>query len=70
MSRMKLIRTLAAWPPDLTGYRDVEESYKVALKSLARSYLEMHDEVPDLDDMIEAILTDLAPILLHVTAWT
>ena len=35
MTRMKLIRTLASWRPDLTGYRDVEEAYKVALKSLA-----------------------------------
>jgi len=46
---MKLIRTLAAWRPDLTGYRDVEEAYKIALKSLARRYLELHDEVADLD---------------------
>ena len=36
MTRMKLIRTLASWRPDLTGYRDVEEAYKIALKSLAR----------------------------------
>ncbi len=64
MTRMKLIRTLAAWRPDLTGYRDVEEAYKIALKSLARRYLELHDEVADLDDMIEAIVTDLAPELI------
>jgi transposase len=64
MTRMKLIRTLAAWRPDLTGYRDVEEAYKIALKSLARRYLELHDEVADLDDMIKAIVTDLAPELI------
>lgn len=64
MTRMKLIRTLAAWRPDLTGYRDVEEAYKIALKSLARRYLELHDEVADLDDMIEAIVKDLAPELI------
>ena len=64
MTRMKLIRTLAAWRPDLTGYRDVEEAYKVVLKSLARRYLELHDEVADLDEMIEAIITDLAPELI------
>jgi transposase len=64
MTRMKLIRTLAAWRPDLTGYRDVEEAYKIALKSLARRYLELHDEVADLDNMIEAIVTDLAPELI------
>jgi len=64
MTRMQLIRTLAAWRPDLTGYRDVEEAYRIALKSLARRYLELHDEVADLDDMIEAIVTDLAPDLI------
>lgn len=64
MTRMQLIRTLAAWRPDLSGYRDVEEAYRIALKSLARRYLELHDEVADLDDMIEAIVTDLAPDLI------
>jgi transposase len=64
MTRMKLIRTLVAWRPDLTGYRDVEEAYKIAFKSLARRYLELNDEVADLDDMIEAIVTDLAVELI------
>ena len=64
MTRMKLIRTLAAWRPDLTGYRDVEEAYKIALKSLAHRYLELHDEVAELDDMIEAIVKELAPELI------
>ena len=53
MTRIQLIRTLAAWLPDLTGYRDVEEAYRIAFKSLARRYLELHDEVADLDDMIK-----------------
>lgn len=44
MTRMQLIRTLAAWRPDLGGYRDVSTAYKIALKSLARRYLELHDE--------------------------
>jgi len=68
MTRMQLIRTLAAWRPDLTGYRDVEEAYRIALKSLARRYLELHDEVADLDDMIEAIVKDLAPELIAQNA--
>lgn len=68
MTRMQLIRTLAAWRPDLTQYRNVEEAYRIALKSLARRYLELHDEIADLDDMIEAIVKDLAPELLDQTA--
>ena len=41
MTRMQLVRTLAAWRPDLTAYRDVEAAYRISLKSLARRYLEM-----------------------------
>jgi transposase len=39
MTRMQLVRTLAAWRPDLTAYRDVEAAYRISLKSLARRYL-------------------------------
>ena len=56
MTRMQLIRTLAAWRPDVTAYRKVEEAYRISLKSLARRYLVLHDEIADLiadlDDMI------------------
>ena len=64
MTRMQLVRTLAAWRPDLTAYRDVEEAYRISLKSLARRYLELHDEIADLDAMIGAIVNDLAPELI------
>jgi transposase len=64
MTRMQLIRTLAAWRPDLTAYRDVEAAYRIAFKSLARRYLELHDEIVDLDAMIAAIADELAPNLV------
>ncbi len=64
MTRMQLIRTLAAWRPDLTAYRDVEAAYRITFKSLARRYLELHDEIADLDVMISAIVDDLAPDLV------
>ncbi len=66
MTRMQLIRTLAAWRPDLTGYRDVEAAYRISLKSLARRYryMELHDEIADLDAMIGAIVDELAPELV------
>ncbi|HHC29218.1 MAG TPA: IS110 family transposase, partial [Rhodobacterales bacterium] len=50
------------------AYREVEAAYRISLKSLARRYLELHDEIADLDDMIEAIVKDLAPELLEQTA--
>lgn len=68
MTRMQLIRTLASGRPDLTVYRQVGEAYRISLKSLARRYLELHDEIADLDEMIEAIVKDLAPELLSQTA--
>ena len=64
MTRMQLVRTLAAWRPDLTAYRDVEAAYRIGLKSLARRYLELHDEIGDLDAMIEVIVDELAPDLV------
>ena len=64
MTRMQLIRTLAAWRPDVTDYRNVTSAYRIAFKSLARRYLELHDEIADLDVMIASIVDELAPELI------
>jgi hypothetical protein len=64
LTRMQLVRTLAAWRPDLTAYRDLDSAYRIGLKSLARRYLELHDEIADLDVMIAAIVDELAPNLV------
>jgi transposase len=61
MTRMQLIRTLASWRPDLTAYRDVESAYRNSFKSLAGRYLELHDEIADLDAMSGAIVDEFAP---------
>ena len=59
LTRMQLVRTLASWRPDLTD-RDLESAYRIALKSLARRYLELHDEIADLDAIIAAIVDEPA----------
>lgn len=64
MTRMQLIRTLAAWRPDLTGYRDVSTAYRSTLKSLARRYIELDDEIADYDAMIKTLVDELAPDLI------
>lgn len=64
MTRMQLIRTLEASRPDLTAYRNLEAAYRISLKSLARRYLELHDEIAELDLMIKAIVEELAPELV------
>ena len=60
LTRMQLVRTLASWRPDLTAYRDLESARRIGLKSLARRYLELHDEIADLDAIIAAIVDELA----------
>lgn len=64
LTRMQLVRTLAAWRPDLGDYRSVASAYRIALKSLGRRYLELHDEIADLDTMIAALVKELAPELV------
>lgn len=65
LSRMQLVRTLAVWRPDLSDFRNVSSAYRISLKSLGRRYLELHDEIADLDAMIGAIVEELAPLLIE-----
>lgn len=64
LTRMQLIRKLAAWRPDLSDYRNTVSAYRITLKSLGRRYLELNDEIADLDAMISAIVDELAPSLV------
>ncbi|VFS14987.1 Uncharacterised protein [Enterobacter cancerogenus] len=68
MTCMQLIRTLGSWRPDASEYRNVTNVYRISLKSLARRYLELHDEIADLDVMIAAIVDELAPELIKRNA--
>lgn len=68
MTRMQLIRTLGSWRPDASEYRNITNVYRISLKSLARRYLELHDEIADLDVMIAAIVDELAPELIKRNA--
>ena len=63
LTRMQLIRTLAAWRPDVSNAADPVTAYRVALKSLARRYLELSDEIADLDELISPLVQALAPQL-------
>ncbi|GAP53949.1 transposase IS116/IS110/IS902 family protein, partial [Arthrobacter sp. Hiyo6] len=65
LTRMQLIRTLAAWRPDVSNATDPVTAYRVSMKSLARRYLELTDEIADLDELINPIVEALAPELLE-----
>ena len=64
LTRMQLIRLLAAWRPDVANATDPVTAYRVSLKSLARRYLELTDEIVDRGDLINPIVKALAPQLL------
>lgn len=59
MTRMQLIRHLVATRPDSTDFRTPLGAAKIALKRLAKRYVDLDDEVSELDDMIDAILPTL-----------
>jgi len=48
----------------MSGYRNVDTACRIALKSLARRFLDLDDEIADLDTMIQAIVDELAPELV------
>jgi len=52
MTRMKLISPLRSWRPEASENRNVTNVYRISLKSLARRYLELHDEITDLDAIV------------------
>ena len=60
---MQLIRHLSATRPDSTDYKTPMGAARVALKRLARRYVDLDDEVSELDEMIAGILDELAPLL-------
>lgn len=62
LTRMQLIRAISSWRPDATNYRDT--ATRIALRSLARRYLELSDEIADLDIPIKALVEQLNPGLL------
>lgn len=64
MTRIQLIRTQGSCRPDASEYHNVTNIYRIALKSSVRRYLELHDEITDLDVLIAAIVGELAPELI------
>lgn len=67
LTRMQLIRIVAAWRVDASDYRDTTTATRLALRSLARRYLELTDEIADLDVPIKSLVEELNPELLTRT---
>lgn len=66
MTRMRMIRHLVATRPDSTDFKTPLAAAKIALKCLAKRYVDLNDEISGLDGMIGAILADAAPLLVRL----
>ena len=66
LTRMRRLRTCAAWRPDTVGYRDPAVATKLALKYLARRIFNLNDEIAELDRFIGPLVEELAPNLLQL----
>ncbi len=66
LTRMKLLRSLAASRPNPTAFRTQAVATRLALKSLARRILELNDEIASLDEMIVPLVAELAPALVEL----
>lgn len=65
LTRMRLIRTCAAWRPDRATFREPVGATRLALHSLAHRIVELDDEIATLDEFIEPLVRELAPQLLE-----
>jgi transposase len=67
LTRMELIRSCAAWRPDRHDAADPTVATRIAMKKLARRYLQLNEEISDSDVLLNGLVTDLAPQLIAVT---
>jgi transposase len=65
LTRMQMIRTVAAWRPDYDDVDHPATATRIAMRSLARRILELNDEIADLDDLIEPLVCDVGAGLLE-----
>jgi transposase len=66
LTRMELIRSCAAWRPDSHNAADPTTATRIALKKLARRYLQLAEEISDSDALLDGLVADLAPQLIAV----
>lgn len=64
LTRMQLLRTVAAWRPDYDDYDHPATATRIAMRSLARRILELNNEIADLDELIEPLVADVGARLL------
>jgi transposase len=66
LARMRLIRSCAAWRPDTAAAADPVVATRIALKNLARRYLQLSEEIAELDRLLNRLVAELAPQLIAI----
>lgn len=64
LTRMQMLRTVAAWRPDVDDCDHPATATRIAMRSLARRILDLNDEIAALDELIEPLVTELGARLL------
>jgi transposase len=67
LAKMRLIRCCAASRPEDSHAADPAVATRIALKNLARRYLELNAEIRELDKLLKRLATELAPQLSAVS---
>lgn len=62
----ELLRTCAALRPDTTRAGEPEQAAKIALRALARRHAALVEEITELDQVIEPLVTEINPALLQL----
>lgn len=66
LSPQELLHTCTGLRPDTSQVGDPEQATKVALRSLARRWASLSEEITDLDRLIEPLVTAVNPALLQL----
>jgi transposase len=66
LPRMKLIRGCAGWRPDSHQAADPAVATRIAMKTLARRYLQLSEEINEIDRLLDGLVADMAPQLIAV----
>jgi transposase len=65
MTRMQMLRTVAAWRPDYDDVDHPATATRIAMRSLARRILDLNNEIAELDELIEPLVLAVGARLLE-----
>ena len=61
---MKLLHTCASWRPNRRTVADPATATRIAMRTLARRYLYLSEEITELDELLSVLVAEVAPQLI------